>query len=320
MKQVTKNLIEICKILSDLEFHDGDTIGNKLNITRSAVWKSIHKLQELGIEINSVKNKGYQFSDKLLLIDKDHIAKEINNHDIKIEVFESIDSTNNYLKKFFGSKERRICIAEMQTNGRGRTSKHWHSPFGQNIYFSYLYNFKKDISELNGLSLVVGIATIAAIKEIFLGFNLKLKWPNDGLYENKKFMGNLVELQSESYGDTSAIIGIGINVNMLNNQQDISQDWTSLRKIGGEYIDRNRLIISLIHNLNYHLEQFSKYGFKEFIAKWNELDYFFDKRIQLTDQSVGIAKGVNLSGHLLLELDNKEIRNISSGEASIVKL
>lgn len=317
--KLSKNLVLLSRILSDLLYHDGETIGSKLSITRSAVWKYIKKLIEHGVEIASVKNKGYAFKESLLLLDQEFITKEIDNPNIELDVLECVDSTNLYLKKNLNSYKRKICLAETQTQGRGRMARSWHSPFGQNIYMSYAYPFKKDISELAGLSLVVSIAMLSAIKEIIPDNNIMLKWPNDGIYLGGKVMGNLIELQAEANGQSVAIIGIGINVNMTK-ADDISQKWMSLREISHNSIDRNILCVALIHNLNSYLEQFSKYGLREFVEQWKKLDYLYDKSISLNDGEVyGIAKGINEQGNLLLELSNGEVKAFSSGDTSINK-
>lgn len=319
MKLLSANLVQLVSILSDLKYHDGDSLGNALSITRSAIWKSIKKLVEYGIKVDSVKNKGYALKEPLLLLNQDLISKA--NSNTIIEVLEDVDSTSNHLRKNLDSDKRRICFAETQTSGRGRTGRHWHSPFGQNIYMSYAYHFRKDISELSGLSLVVSMAILAAIKELGISAPIGLKWPNDGVYEGQKIMGNLIEVQSEVYGESTAIIGLGINVNMLESKNDsITQSWTSLRKITGQYIDRNLLAIALIHNLNVFLEQFSKYGLREFMIKWQEFDCLYNKSIKLNNgEFSGIAKGINEQGNLLLELPSGEVRAFTSGETSICK-
>lgn len=321
MKFLNDNLVRICSILSDLNFHDGESIGAKLNVTRSSVWKSIKKLKEYGVDIISVKNKGYCLHDSLLLIDKEKIIKDIANPNLNIDMFESIDSTNNYLKQSISSAKRRIAISECQINGRGRMGRTWHSPFGKNIYLSYSYLFDKDISQLHGLSLVVGIAVISAIKEIGIESDLlKLKWPNDGVYMGQKFMGNLVELISENHGYTKAIIGIGINVNMNDDSIEINQEWTSLRKITNKNIDRTNLCISLIHNLNYCLEQFEKYGLNYFNNQWLELDGLKGLNISLNNNQInGTAHGIDQLGNLLVKLDNNMVKSFSSGEVTFSK-
>lgn len=319
MKLISSNLVQLASTLSDLEYHDGTTLGAKLNVTRSSIWKSIKKLEEHDIKIYSVKNKGYALKEPLLLLDQNFISKQIDNPNITIEVMEEIDSTNQYLKK--NPINRKICLAEKQLNGKGRLGRSWHSPFGQNIYMSYVYNFKKDASQLNGLSLVVSIAMIYAIKEIDISIPVMLKWPNDGIWDGKKIMGNIIETQSESYGESTVIIGMGINVNMLEcDDSNISQSWTSLRKATGKYIDRNFLCVALIHNLNMCLEQFNKYGLSYFISKWSELDYLYNKSVKLNgDDVVGIAKGIDNNGNLLLEIAGGEVRAFPAGETSICK-
>jgi BirA family biotin operon repressor/biotin-[acetyl-CoA-carboxylase] ligase len=320
MKLLSTNLIQIASILSDMNYHDGDSIGLKLGITRSAVWKNIKKLEEYGVEVMSVKNKGYALKAPLLLIDQAKIVKELDNLDIRLEVFEDLDSSNNFLKNNIDAKKRRICFAEAQNKGRGRMGGFWYSPFGQNIHMSYCYHFNKDISELNGLSLVVGVGILKAIKEIGIDADVKLKWPNDGNYLNQKLIGILVELQSEAYGESTAVVGIGINVNMLCDKGLIDQSWTSLNKITGKYIDRNVLAVALIHNLNYVLERFAKYGLREFLNDWRELDSLYNKSITLNNgQYFGIAKGINEHGNLVVELASGELRAFSSGEVSISK-
>ncbi len=319
MNKLSAKLTHLSRILSDLAYHDGDSLGKQLNITRSAVWKYIKKLQEYEIKIDSGKNKGYAYREPLILLDKEYIAKELENPNIEIEILESVDSTNDYLKKNLSSNKRKICLAETQTNGKGRMARNWHAPFGQNIYMSYAYIFKKDISELAGLSLVISIAMHRAIKEIVPNSEIMLKWPNDGIYQNSKIMGNLIELISEANGESTAIIGMGINVNMMH-ANDISQKWSSLRIINNTYVDRNLLCVALIHNLNASLEQFSKYGLREFINQWTKLDYLYNQQISLNEGEIsGIAKGINEQGNLLLELSDGRIRAFSSGDTSIKK-
>src|SRR6187402_2950854 len=111
MKKLSSNLAKVVFILNDREYHDGDTIGAKLNITRTAVWKIIKKLENYQIKIDSVKGKGYALLEPLILLDEEIIKKSMDNN-IPIEIFESIGSTNQYLKSFIGNKETRICLAE----------------------------------------------------------------------------------------------------------------------------------------------------------------------------------------------------------------
>lgn len=248
------------------------------------------------------------------MLDQDFIIQNAKFANTIIEVLQEIDSTNLYLKKNLNCP--RICFAEMQTKGRGRMGRAWHSPFGQNIYMSYAYHFKQDINELSGLSLVIAMAMLNAIKQIGIDAPIMLKWPNDGIYKGQKLMGNLIQMQGEA-----AIIGLGINVNMMEcESDDITQDWTSLKKITGKEIDRNLLCVALIDNLNTSLQRFCHYGLADFKSQWQQLDYLYNQTIKLNDgEFSGIAKGINEQGNLLLELANGEIKAFAAGETSICK-
>lgn len=274
------------------------------------------------LEIGVLKTKGVMLEENLLLLNQDRINKEISNPNIIIEVLEDIDSTNAYLRNNLSQDKTRICFAETQSGGRGsKKGRTWYSPFAQNIYMSYSCPLKKDLSELSGLSLVVSMAMLSAIKEIGISDNIMLKWPNDGMYEGHKLMGNIIEAQSGEQGGSVVVIGLAINVNMLEDENNnITQKWTSLKKITGDYIDRNDLAIALIHNLKFYLEQFDKYGLREFIHKWQKIDSLYNKSIKLNNgEFSGIAKGINEEGNLLLELGSGEVKAFPSGEASIVK-
>ena len=322
MKTSNSGFANLLSLLNDCEYHDGTTIGEKLNVTRSAVWKSIQKLESYGVTVDSIKGKGYALIDPLILLDKKAITKSVKNKNIEIDIFESIDSTNEYLKKFLKDKNNRVCLSEQQTQGKGRLNRSWYSPFGLNIYFSTVYIFNKDISELAGLSLVVSLAVVKTL-QTYLPKALKVKWPNDILYENQKLSGILIESQAESNGGCSVIIGIGINVNMhFDKENQISQAWTSIRNIVNNYIDRNPLCASLINNLMHYLAQFNEHGLASFKDEWHSVDCLYNKNINIKNAKTkicGKAKGINDQGYLLIKMDDGETRAFSSGDTSIEK-
>jgi BirA family transcriptional regulator, biotin operon repressor / biotin---[acetyl-CoA-carboxylase] ligase len=320
MQKLNPSLVHLVKLLNNGEYHDGTTLGDTLSITRSAVWKSIKKLIHYGIPIESVKGKGYLLREPLSLLDPQAILEKTRPLDLRL--FESIDSTNQYLKKFFHHPATIICLAEQQTLGKGRLQRTWHSPFGQNIYFSCLYHFNADISELSGLSLVIGLAVTKAIY-LFSGVQCHVKWPNDVIFNHKKISGNLIEVQAESHGATHTIIGIGINVNMIDDTQSIiTQQWTSLRHITHEIYDRNILCATLINTLFTYLERFEKNGLTDFINEWNQTDYLFNQPTALVHantQLSGIGRGINQYGHLVLTCSDGTTKVFSSGDTHILK-
>ena len=323
MKKLPANLIKITHFLSDCHYHSGDELGKTLAITRSAVWKSIKKLQEYGIEINTVKGKGYALSEPLLLLDKQQIKKQLkpSNKKPDIKIFACVDSTNDYLQKQPKSaKKMSICLAETQTHGRGRLNRSWHSPFGKNIYFSCRYSFEKDISEMAGLSLVVGLAVLKTIRGFGLDQHFALQWPNHIVWNQKKLAGSLIEVNAEANGNCDAIIGIGINVNLLSADKNFS--WSSMTQALNKYINRNEVCANLINQLVCHLDQFEKQGFAAFKQEWVANDRLINQHIAISfhhqEKVHGIAIGVNDYGNLLLQTPTNGIQAYATGEIELL--
>lgn len=270
-----------------------------------------------------MKSQRHLLEKSFILLDKNKIKKWIKNKSIPIHIFEKMTSTNDYLKNNTNDQKIEVCIAEMQTQGRGRFGKVWYSPFGQNIYFSMRYAFEKNIDELSGLSLIAALAVTNAISSITTINHLNIKWPNDILFEHKKIAGILIDLQAEPNGYCHAVIGIGINVNMETaHQNQINQAWNSLQKITGKYIDRNQLSAILINSLIDYLARFSNAGLHHFMDEWKQQDYLSGRSIQIlsrSNQFNGIAAGINAQGHLILMMPDKSMCTFSSGDTSVLK-
>lgn len=265
--------------------------------------------------------------ENLIFLDKKLIQKKIGNKNVDIQIFENIDTTHDFKNFPEKNKTPSICLAECQTQGKGRMGRYWHSPFGQNLYFSCLYTFEKDISELAGLSLVVGLAVIKTLKKYDLPESSLIKWPNDVIYQNQKLSGILIDIKPKKNNICHTMISIGLNVNMIKNNdvhknENILQPWTSLREITANYIDRNDLCAELINNLLVYLKKFEQLGLDFFIPEWKSVDALLDKPIILDNANhkiSGIAKGINAQGFLLLELENGKTQAFSSGDTSVAK-
>lgn len=321
-KKLSANLIKLTNILSDGEYHDGNTLGDTLSMTRSAVWKAIKKLENFNIEIHSIKGKGYALLEPLILLDSKKIKKQIK-HKVELSVLESVGSTNTYLQQFKQSNTIKICIAEQQTQGKGRLGREWFSPFGKNIYMSLLYHFKKDISELSGLSLVMSLAIMKTLRQAGVTEKLSMKWPNDLLYAEKKISGTLIEIQAETNGLCHAYIGVGINVNMMHDMRnEVTQPWTSIQKVINQHTDRNVLSASLINCLLDYLHRFELHGLQHFLEEWKEADCLTNKMIEVKnvrENTKGKVVGINEQGHLLLQLLDGSLHAFSSGDTTILK-
>ena len=309
---------------NDSELYDSTLIKQQLNISRATVWKVASKLKSFQISIQSVKVKGYLLQQSLFLLSAKKIKSAVKTKSIYIDLFEQIGSTNEYLKTIKNSNKLHICTTEMQTHGKGRFQRRWHSPFGQNIYLSLRYIFNKDISALAGLSLVCGMAVCNAIETVCqLPQDILMKWPNDIICDDKKLAGILIEIETETYGLCSVIVGIGLNTNMeADNNKKINQNWTSIKKLTGICQDRNRLCSAIINQLIDGLASFEQEGFHPFLTFWEKRDYLFEKSLRLKSgqqEFHGKGAGINEQGHLLLRLLDGSQRVFSSGDTTLLK-
>ena len=133
------------------------------------------------------------------LLSEADIRKHLNqdlkfSEQVILHILASVDSTNQFLKNDLSQQHIHVCAAETQTQGRGRFGRTWISPPGENIYCSSLWSFETDKACLSGISLVVSLAVMALLKEYDLVKDVKIKWPNDLLWHEKKLCGILIEM------------------------------------------------------------------------------------------------------------------------------
>jgi len=321
------NLISLVDLLMDDQFHTGSVLAMKLGITKTAVWKMIQQLKGYGVQLEAIKGKGYRLIQPLQLLDIDRIKTFLTAQQAIIEniiILTSVDSTNTYLKNQLAQQRLplSICLTEQQTAGRGRLGRSWFSPFGANIYLSLSWKSQQAISELNGLSLIIGVAVIKALKEFGLSEGIGIKWPNDIYYQDQKLAGILVEIVAERHSGTQVIIGIGMNVNMLHQQQaPIDKAWTSIEHMTQQYQDRNILVGILLKAIIAELENIQQqHSPAASLAEWKKYDVLYEKAITLSHHGKelsGIGKGINEQGHLLLLMADGALLPCSSGETSI---
>jgi len=323
----------ILDILKDGNFHSGESLGEALGCSRTAVWKQLQKLEILGLDIESIKGTGYRVAGGFELLEPQLIKSKLTEMAVAelgdLEVFKSIDSTNKYAREkaeqapVSGS----VVLAEQQSAGRGRRGKTWVSPFAANIYLSIVWDFEQGAQALEGLSLAVGVAVKRALNA--QGVNgVQLKWPNDIYVEGQKLGGILLEMIGDPAGQCSVIVGVGINVAMPETQgSDIDQEWTDIRSQLQKYPDgenqrpsRNKLAASLISEIVMLLRDFQAQGFSMYRDEWQAADAFFGQEavISTPKQSItGIVKGVDQNGALRLQRENGKIETFIGGELSL---
>ena len=318
---------DILSMLADGKFHSGEDIATAFGITRASVWKKIHKLQsDCQLKIDAVTGKGYRIPGGIDLLNKDRIERYLKEQDTvigSIELFHCAESTNQYLLDLADTRQSGIqcCLAEMQTNGRGRRGRQWVSPYGKSIYLSLSNWLNMAMHELSGLSLVVGVAVAETLHNTGLT-DIALKWPNDLHVNEKKLGGILLELQGEAQGPVRVVLGLGLNMDLpMDIKQQIDQPVTDVKSHLKQLPSRSTLVSQIISNIAEKLRIFEQQGLVPFIDSWNQFDLYIGLPVSVisTSGSVkGIYRGINQAGELILETD-KGIKVCNAGEVSLRK-
>lgn len=247
-----------------------------------------------------------------------------------IHILESVDSTNVWLLNRMKSgavKCGDVCVAQMQTAGRGRRGKRWVSPNNGNLYLSFLWSDRQperdsgaSMRALMTLSLGVGIAKIL----IGLGVDdVTVKWPNDVLVKNKKIAGILVE-RVISGSHIHEIIGIGINLNATHSGVDEVKDRLMVGSLS-EYIPecmsmRNMIVSMLIETIISNVLDEKNPGSKRVLNEFRKLDALMDREIVVIDnlggRATGRYMGVTEEGALMVDY-GRGVKSLYSADVSV---
>jgi BirA family biotin operon repressor/biotin-[acetyl-CoA-carboxylase] ligase len=314
----------ILRLLTDGKFHSGETIAQQLKVSRATVWNALQDAEKLGIEIFSVRGRGYKLPHPVTLLDEQAILSAMGTQSalLKLEIHDHLESTNTHLmKKLSVGQTHASCVAaNLQTNGRGRRGRTWQAGLGASLTFSILWRFQCGAAGLSGLSLVVGIALIRALHH-FGVMQAQLKWPNDVLIGHEKLAGILIELQGDMEGPSVAVIGVGINLNLpAIIKQQIDQPATDLASVTQTPINPNALLGELLKHLTDVLSTFEQRGFANDREEWTSYHAYHQQAVKMLhpngNETLGTVIKVAEDGNLLVKTELGEQR-FSSGEISL---
>lgn len=237
-------------------------------------------------------------------------------------VFETLSSTQTYVKENYNKVLDIFVIAKKQTDGRGRLGRYWISN-EDNLMFSFIVNCKNLLIENYPLlTLLTGLAVRNTLSTITHNDNFLIKWPNDILYNGMKVCGIIAEGLYKEDGNY-VVIGIGINVNQTSFDKAISNTATSLKEI--TRVDYNKDTILDVFENNFkkllkELENNDKNFIREINSKYNYL------KQRLVDINNDEYKGksfecirINPNGNLVLSKGNNREFEINSNEVTLHK-
>ncbi|MEK7841973.1 MAG: biotin--[acetyl-CoA-carboxylase] ligase, partial [Deltaproteobacteria bacterium] len=262
-------------------FLSGQALSKTLGISRTAIWKHIKAIKDMGYDIEASPARGYRLNIENLPFNKIEISSNLKTSFIgrDISFYEEIGSTNDTAKEFAakGAKEGTVIVADCQKKGKGRLSRRWESPAGVNIYTSIILRPNILPAYAPQLTLVSAIAvaeTVAKFLNTGSGYKPEptVKWPNDIFINSKKTAGILTEMNSEMDRINFVVIGIGVNVNMTKKMfpEELRQIATSMKEETGMEISRIDFIQTLYLNMERWYKEYLKNGFEPVRKAWTD--------------------------------------------------
>ncbi len=315
---------QIVATLLNREPVSGEDLAGLLGVSRTAVWKHIRLLKEVGFTVEAQSGKGYrltQVPDLLLpvLIQARLKTKIIGR---SIQHFPQIESTNTKARELAeqGAPEGTLVVAEYQTRGKGRMSRPWESPAGQNLLFSIILRPTLPPQQTFNLILLVSVALCQSI-QMETNLELMIKWPNDLYCREKKLAGILAEFAAESDRLDYVIIGVGLNVNWSPAAlPEEAQPATSILQETGIRTSRLEMLVSFLSGMERLYRQAQKEGYHFIKQAWDRHSLIKNRPVKVMNGEEtwsGIAQGIDPQGALMVILDNGEKKRFLTGDVHL---
>jgi BirA family transcriptional regulator, biotin operon repressor / biotin---[acetyl-CoA-carboxylase] ligase len=313
-------------LLATDEPRSGGWLARVLHAEESEIAAGIAQLRALGIDVaDSPEGSRLRVGRRLELLDADAIRAALREETAdrlhRLEVLFEVDSTNTRLlgRAAPPAGLADAVLAELQNAGRGRQGRRWISPFGASLALSLGWTFRDAGRVDSTLSLAVGVAICRALAGLGAR-GVRLKWPNDVWFEDRKLGGVLVETRAGG-GAPHVVLGIGLNLHLSDDmrRQIGTPGLAALDATCPSPISRNIAAAALLSELLSMLPLFECQGFAAFRDEWRALDALRDRpaRVLLPRTVVeGIARGVDEDGGLLLE-HGGNVDKFITGEASL---
>jgi BirA family biotin operon repressor/biotin-[acetyl-CoA-carboxylase] ligase len=272
--------------LLDETYQRGETLADRLGVSRAAVSKEAKRLLAEGFPVE-VSRRGYRIRPGTPL---PHLFQPKGRLGKPYRYLGRVGSTQDILRAWAeaGAPEGALVLAEVQERGRGRRGRPWESRPGESLTFSLLLRPALPLSALSLLPLLAGLALFEAVG---LG---GLKWPNDLLApDGRKLAGVLLEAKAEGEEVAYALLGVGVNVAWA------PEGAASLQEFGP--YSRQEVLLAFLRRLEALLPLLEDP--EALLARYRQASYTLGRRVRVeTPKGVveGVAQEVLPDGSLLV--------------------
>ena len=233
------------------------------------------------------------------------------------------DTTNDRIRELAleGAPEGTLAVAETQTAARGRRGRAWQAPAESGVWMSLLLRPNIPPAQASVLTLLAGIALTEAIEDV-TGMEVGIKWPNDILFNGKKLVGILTEMDCDMETIHSVTVGMGINVNTKAFPEELESIATSLYLESGREYDRAELVGQAMAHFEALYAEFLEQGgtFAPFKERYRAKCLNIGKEVRVigSETYLAVALDITPEGELIVKRkDNGAEEVVFSGEVSI---
>jgi len=260
------------------------------------------------------------FNEQDILI-KDEIKKGLPSFYNELEVFDTIDSTNDYIKKVSSiKKEGFICISDAQSKGKGRNGRTFFSPKQKGIYMSILLKPNLEISESLKLTACASVAVFDAIKKNY-GIEVAIKWINDIYYHDFKIGGILcvTELETNKTTTEYMIVGIGLNIHKTDFTEELKNIAAPIENFTTKVKSRNDIIKDILIFFHKYYQELNTLSFLPKYKKYSSVLKNYITVYESNTSYQAFVEDINNDASLIIKTEDGEVKTLNSGEISIRK-
>ena len=315
-------------LIASPNFVSGTYLAKGMKMSRVGVWNRVNKLRMRGIGIEGARNRGYRLAEEPRLLNQDLLEAHLDalSPSCACMVTDVLDSTNSEAERELNTERKTpfAVFANQQKKGRGRLGRKWHSPATGNLYLSVAFRPELPARELPVASLWFGLRICQFLRKA-TGVDLLVKWPNDLYFEGRKVGGMLAEAKIDVDCIRGLVVGLGLNVNAKRKHfpKTLARTATSLAESTDHSIRLHELASGLVRCIIKAYREFIRGADPTILRKeWKDVDALRGKSVVVRsgkDTLLGVVRGIDANGSLLLRLNDGKLRKLRSADVTFRK-
>ncbi|MDU9375676.1 Bifunctional ligase/repressor BirA [Methanocorpusculaceae archaeon Sp1] len=324
---MTQTLFDVLRILDEAGIGQpvpGEVISERLGITRTAVWKYVNLLREIGYRIDAQPKTGYSLEKRSWLLLPYEVKRYLKTQVIGQEMhhFEQVPSTDALARQLLHEVGDEVApgtvlVAEQQTGGIGRMNRVWMSPEG-GIWATIVLMPKLNVDQTFTIMMAGSLALARAIRQEF-GLSALIKWPNDVFIGDKKVAGMTIELTADDDILRYCLVGVGIDVNVSveKTMPNISNLVTSISDELGHEVERAEFFARFLKEFERRYNMVLKGETEPLFREWRSLSCTLHRRVRIRtvrESFDGEAIDIDEHGALIVHRDGGEVERVIAGD------